>query len=1518
MTTSASRAPQPIKPLEQSTVADLEPDHAWKESLRKRIEAQLSPMVTDTKRKFHTEASKLSESSDRYKALFKEYEEAMDHISTLLHDSYEGELERERQARRWAAGVEMPTDALVQEQQKILDQIKGARKDTQTQNTPALPIGQRITTTQPTVDVYPITGLSPIPDAYPTSGPVSSSPRDTFSSPALSDVELARERREKSLRGLERLERQRSMQLSQEFLLSPEEQKHIQEQKERERREWERQEAERKQKKEEEDRAIFEKMRLEAERKEKMRQEKTRQREKDLLEQQRQENERLRREKEKEREEKEEAERREREETDRREREDAERREREDAERREREDAERREREDAERREREDAERKEREEKEKAAKEEEERQEKMRKKLEDIAREEEERKQAYQDEQERTKQKAQAALEHLAKLDAVRKMEEFQEKEKERHRDYRRRQDSVRGTENPHVTVAKATLSNLYSFNTFDSDYPDSDMTDGELTILHPPKVATKLEAIPERPLSGETRARRSSDNASRPSSLSDRSVPRSPPSNAAPHQIWKPSSLEDDNRTVPTGLGRRNSVTSIKSTGSAGMRPSLAEETIPERSDSEADYLDQEANVADLEDNYSSMSRPREREKRREHRKSSASETFRSDESSFSNPRSSYRPDDAKPPSKDRGDSDQAYARSRYHPSEELAPRHPSNRTLRREPSFMEDYEDSRPSARNRSSFDDRGTPYPAYQSPPQGRVPSRPPSTPSDDRDPYRSYPTPPSSTTRPSPRDHVTPTTGRYPSGPPYPYASEARSNTLKFAQQPESPPTRRASEGRPPVHREPSYTQSYSEEPRSMYGPPSDTYPRTYDRTPSASIPISSRQHRPSYGAEEAEGWKSWGVEPHSSRLDSRRDRYNPDRDDLYQEPEYSGRSAREYEFWHPHPESPPYYGPHPESTRRETSRPVRSPITSHPGSYHDSLEHSFGGREPTYDSDEYTDDMETDVEPSSRYRASEEDRYRWEEEEWRRRAAEEERQREEAARLRLDEEQRRETKKRKESKREAMRLVEETWQLDEAAVEEAARMLKVKEDEIRRQELETRRKAEELRKKEAEAKRKAEEVKRKEEEARRQAEEAKRKEEEARIKAEEARRKEEEVRRKEEEARKKEEEARIKAEEARRKEEEARKKEEEVKRKEVAAREEARRVREENWLREQEMLHREQELRKREEELQRREEEIAAQKEAERREKEEEVSRREAERLQRQFDAEDDARRQEEQRKMEERFRYEQKQEEFRRREQEIQERKRQDSTGSFPSSYGSSTSSSTRTYSASSATGAGVNGQNSGWTSASSKASAQAKANSTASASSASKPRSGSVNSSFPASTPSPHPPPSASEEAEWKRKQEEFSQEQQERFRKEQQRFEESRQRSESNTRLNKEQVAALLERHDRQWSILLTTTASIHWESIPWPMLSSPRTPDDITLPAITAYMQSPLLPDKEKAKSQKDRLKEHIRKWHPDRFETKCLPRVVEDEREKVKEGTGTVIRSLNELLQRANAPSPFGPS
>jgi len=169
----------------------------------------------------------------------------------------------------------------------------------------------------------------------------------------------------------------------------------------------------------------------------------------------------------------------------------------------------------------------------------------------------------------------------------------------------------------------------------------------------------------------------------------------------------------------------------------------------------------------------------------------------------------------------------------------------------------------------------------------------------------------------------------------------------------------------------------------------------------------------------------------------------------------------------------------------------------------------------------------------------------------------------------------------------------------------------------------------------------------------------------------------------------------------------------------------------------------------------------------------------------------------------------------------------------------------------------------------------------------------------------------SPHPSASTSE-AEWARRQEEQARKQQEAFRREQEQQELKRQAQASKI-LSKEDVLQLFATHERQWAAL-PNLEELRWHSFPWPVWKPPKDPEDLTSIHVGAYVLSQYYPG-EKSKSSKDRIKEHIRRWHPDRFETKYLPKVKQEDREKVKEGAGVVARVLNEMLTRSNVHDVF---
>ncbi|KAG2032414.1 hypothetical protein BDR03DRAFT_970088 [Suillus americanus] len=500
-------------------------------------------------------------------------------------------------------------------------------------------------------------------------------------------------------------------------------------------------------------------------------------------------------------------------------------------------------------------------------------------------------------------------------------------------------------------------------------------------------------------------------------------------------------------------------------------------------------------------------------------------------------------------------------------------------------------------------------------------------------------------------------------------------------------------------------------------------------------------------------------------------------------------------------------------------------------------------------------------------------------------------------------------------------------------------EEVAR----REQELRRREDDARRE-EEAKLKEEELKRKEEETKRKEEETRRKEDEIRRKEVEARRRQEEADRKELEVRRMEEEARKKEEETKRKEDEIQRKEMLARKKEEEVRRQEAQARkraedlrrqeeEVARRLEEEEKRVALEISRKSMEAKRKEDEVKRKEEdarlkeEAARAKEEEIQRKEEELLRREEELLRREAEA---IRRSDDKQKVQ--------QDEFRKREEEIrrqraEEKKKSEkfeweSWGYYPPETSRPTPppqmAPSQSQSSSSSTGPWPIPNRSdrsmpGPSPPTDRSSFGSTSTNRSSAGWTSSTRPSSTASSHPPSTPKPPtpsaqqnakaasgPPPTPLSEAEFHRRQAEQAQQREEQFRREQAKLEQER-LLKAGKALGKQDTIKLFEHHRGQWDKLQISGGVLGvliWDDFPWPVFKRPSGPDDVTAPCITAYMLSSLHPTD---KSPKDRIKENIRRWHPDRFETQLLPKVKESDRDIVREAAGTVVRVLNDLLR-----------
>ena len=114
---------------------------------------------------------------------------------------------------------------------------------------------------------------------------------------------------------------------------------------------------------------------------------------------------------------------------------------------------------------------------------------------------------------------------------------------------------------------------------------------------------------------------------------------------------------------------------------------------------------------------------------------------------------------------------------------------------------------------------------------------------------------------------------------------------------------------------------------------------------------------------------------------------------------------------------------------------------------------------------------------------------------------------------------------------------------------------------------------------------------------------------------------------------------------------------------------------------------------------------------------------------------------------------------------------------------------------------------------------------------------------------------------------------------------------------------------------RHSRQaydaylsaWSLLAAKALAndaIHLKDIPWPLYSSPTSEGDITSEAISAFLFSDL---ESSDRPRKQRIREALLIYHPDRFEKWASLITDENERGLARATAGTVSRILNSLAE-----------
>ncbi|KAH7105299.1 hypothetical protein BKA62DRAFT_613532 [Auriculariales sp. MPI-PUGE-AT-0066] len=91
------------------------------------------------------------------------------------------------------------------------------------------------------------------------------------------------------------------------------------------------------------------------------------------------------------------------------------------------------------------------------------------------------------------------------------------------------------------------------------------------------------------------------------------------------------------------------------------------------------------------------------------------------------------------------------------------------------------------------------------------------------------------------------------------------------------------------------------------------------------------------------------------------------------------------------------------------------------------------------------------------------------------------------------------------------------------------------------------------------------------------------------------------------------------------------------------------------------------------------------------------------------------------------------------------------------------------------------------------------------------------------------------------------------------------------------------------------------------LSWAHIPWPSYEPPTGADAITLDSVRGFILSETASDIT-SKDHRQRLKEALLLWHPDRFEGRWLGRIEDAaERDRVRDAVGVIARLLNQLME-----------
>ncbi|KAG8928901.1 hypothetical protein FRC02_006240 [Tulasnella sp. 418] len=104
--------------------------------------------------------------------------------------------------------------------------------------------------------------------------------------------------------------------------------------------------------------------------------------------------------------------------------------------------------------------------------------------------------------------------------------------------------------------------------------------------------------------------------------------------------------------------------------------------------------------------------------------------------------------------------------------------------------------------------------------------------------------------------------------------------------------------------------------------------------------------------------------------------------------------------------------------------------------------------------------------------------------------------------------------------------------------------------------------------------------------------------------------------------------------------------------------------------------------------------------------------------------------------------------------------------------------------------------------------------------------------------------------------------------------------------------------------ESYETRWATLQDTKdslGSLNFSDIPWPVINKPSSPASLTADSIEKFLMSTA---HSKDKGAKQRIRDAMLRFHPDRFEGRWMNSIRTSDRPAVKEAVGLVVRYLND--------------